>query len=179
MCNVEKAMRNNLTQKYSRGTIIIHWLSALLIIILFPLGKYMAGLEPMNKMGLIKIHAGLGILVLVLTVIRSWLFFKALRPADIATGSRINDKLVVWVHNAFYFILFGIAISGVAVMILGGYGDALQNNNSGLILSRDQIAPLKGHGLLALILMVLLLMHVVGVVKHYLATRENTLRRIF
>ncbi len=176
---MEKAIRNNLTQRYSRGTITIHWLSALLIIILFPLGKYMAGLEPVEKMGMIKIHAALGVLVFILTLIRSWLFFKAPRPADIATGSRINDKLVVWVHNSFYLILLGIAITGIVIMILGGYGDALQNNKPELILSRDQIAPLRGHGILALILMVLLLMHVVGVVKHYLTTGENTLRRIF
>ena len=45
---------NDLSKKYSRGTIMIHWLTAILILTLFPLGKDMEGLEPIDKMGLIK-----------------------------------------------------------------------------------------------------------------------------
>ena len=92
-------------------------------------------------MGLIKIHAVLGIIILIITVIRSWLFFKAPRPVDIKTGSKFNDKFAVWLHNAFYFLLFGIAISGIATLILGGYGEALNSGNSELIINRSEIPP--------------------------------------
>ena len=170
---------NDLTKKFSKGTIIIHWLTAILIISLFPLGKYMEGLNPSEKMGLIKIHAVLGIVVFVLTIIRSYLFFKSPRPKDLKTGSKFNDKLAVWIHNAFYFLLFGIAISGIATMILGGYGEALSQRNSDLIKSHEEIAPLKGHGVMALVMMILLVLHVIGVLKHYILTKENTLKRIF
>lgn len=176
---MEKIIQNDLTQKYSKGTITIHWLSAILILTLFPLGKYMSGIEPTEKMGLIKIHAFLGMLVLVLTVIRSWLFFKAPRPADLKTGSKFNDKLAVWIHNAFYFLLFGIAISGIITMILGGYGAAISSGNSELIINRHEIPSIKGHGVMALILMLLFALHVIGVTKHYFLMKENTLKRIF
>ena len=53
---------NNLTKKYSRETIISHWLTAILILVLFPMGKYMEGLELSEKMNLIKTHAILGAL---------------------------------------------------------------------------------------------------------------------
>lgn len=172
-------MENDLTQKYNKGTIAIHWITALLILILFPLGKYMSGLEPSEKMGLIKIHAIFGIVVLLLTIVRSWLFFKKKRPDDLKTGSKFNDKLAIWIHNIFYFILFAIAFSGIATMILGGYGEALQSNNFELIKERADIAPLKPHGIMALIMMLLLVMHVIGVIKHYFFTKENTLKRIF
>lgn len=176
---MEKTIQNDLTQKYSKAAIIVHWLTALLIFILFPLGKYMAGVEPAEKMGLIKTHTLLGLIVLILTLIRSWLFFKALRPADLKTGSKFNDKLAVWLHNAFYFLLFGIAISGIAAMIVGGYGEAISSGNSELIINRNEIQPIKGHGLLTSILMLLFVMHVAGVVKHYVVKKENTLKRIF
>ncbi len=176
---MKKIIKNDLTQKYSKGAIVIHWLTALLIFILFPLGKYMAGIEPVEKMGLIKIHAFLGMLILVLTLIRSWLFFKAPRPADLKTGSNFNDKLAVWIHNAFYFLLLGIAISGIATMILGGYGEAISSGNSELIINRNEIPSIKGHGMMALILMLLLVMHVVGIAKHYILMKENTLKRMF
>lgn len=176
---MEKTIQNDLTQKYSKGAIIVHWLTALLIFILFPLGKYMAGVEPAEKMGLIKAHSSLGIIVLLLTVIRTWLFFKAPRPAELKTGSNLNDKLAVWLHNAFYFLLFGIAISGIAAMIVGGYGEAIKSGNSELIINRNKIAPIKGHAILTSILMLLFVMHVIGVIKHYVVMKENTLKRIF
>ncbi len=117
-----KKIQNDLSQKFSKGTIVIHWLTAILILTLFPLGIFMGGLEASEKMGLIKIHILLGLVVLILTIIRSWLFFKSPRPDDLMTGSRFNDKLAVWIHNAFYYLLFLIAISGIATMLLGGYG---------------------------------------------------------
>ncbi|HAS42237.1 MAG TPA: hypothetical protein DCS93_17300 [Microscillaceae bacterium] len=176
---MEKMSKNNLTQKFSNGTIITHWLTALLILLLFPMGKYMSDIEAAEKMGLIKVHVILGMLVFIMTIIRSWLFFKAPRPEDLKTGSKFNDKLAVWIHNAFYFLLFGISISGIGAMILGGYGSALIGGNPDLILSKGEIVPLKGHEIMSLIMMILLVMHVIGVVKHYILTKENTIKRIF
>lgn len=175
---MKSEIQNDLSQKFSRGTIAIHWLTALLIFALFPLGKYMEGLEPAEKMGMIKIHAVLGIVIFILTIIRSWLFFKAPRPIDLQTGSKFNDKLAIGIHNVFYFLLLGISISGIATMVLGGYGEAISNANSELIINRNEILPLKGHGIMALILMLLFAMHVVGVIKHYIVIKENSLKRI-
>ncbi len=172
-------IQNNLNQKYGKGTIAIHWITALLIIALFPLGKYLSGLEPSEKMGLLKIHAILGVTVFFLTLLRSYFFFKSKRPDDLKTGSKFNDKLAVWIHNIFYFLLIGISLAGFAVMFLGGYIDALKSGNFDLIVSKEDLIPLKAHGLLATIMMVLLVLHVFGVIKHYLLTKENTLKRIF
>jgi cytochrome b561 len=171
-------IKNNLTQTYSKATILIHWVTALMILFLFPLGKYMEGLEPSEKMGLIQIHAIVGLVIFLLTLVRTYLFFKAPRPDDLKTGSALNDKLVTWIHNSFYVLLFLVSISGIGVMIAGGYGEALQANNPGLIKSPEKIPPLDGHGFFSLIIMVLFLMHVGGVVKHYVVTKENTLERM-
>ncbi|MCL6266915.1 cytochrome b [Flagellimonas myxillae] len=175
---MKRKIQNNLSQKYSRGIIAIHWITALLILALFPLGKYMSSLEPSEKMGLLKIHAIFGAVVFFLTLLRSYFFFKSKRPNDLKTGSKFNDKLAVLIHNLFYFLLIGIALAGFAVMVLGGYVDALKSGNLDLILSNTELASLKAHGLLATIMMILLVLHVVGVMKHYLLTKENTLKRI-
>ncbi|SNZ01165.1 cytochrome b [Flagellimonas pacifica] len=175
---MKEGIQNNLGQKYNKGTIAIHWITALLIIALFPLGKYMSGLEPSEKMGLLKVHAFLGVIVFLLTIIRSWLFFTKPRPDDLKTGSKLNDKLAVWIHNSFYFLLFGLAISGIATVVLGGYGEALTSANPELIINREEIKPLKGHGILAMVMMLLLTIHVFGVIKHYILLKENTLKRM-
>ena len=171
-------IKNDLSKKFSKGTIVTHWLTAVLILTLFPLGKYMEGIPASEKMQLVKVHALLGIIVFVLTLVRSYLFFNTDRPKDIKTGSKINDRLVVWIHNLFYFLLFAISLSGIATMILGGYGEALKSGNFELIKPHGEIAPLKGHGITAFFMMVLLFLHVVGVVKHYVMTKENTLKRL-
>ncbi|HAS40475.1 MAG TPA: hypothetical protein DCS93_08350 [Microscillaceae bacterium] len=175
---MEQTIRNDLPQKYSKGVVVIHWITALLIITLFPLGKYMAGLEPSQKMGMIKAHAILGMIVFILTLIRSWMFFKTPRPAHLNTGSKLNDQLATGIHNIFYFLLFGLSVSGIATMLLGSYGNALISGNPTLIQNNAEILPLKGHGIMAMILMILLVMHVAGVIKHYLVKKENTLKRI-
>ena len=86
---------NNLNQKYSTATIDIYWISTILILMLFPLGKYTTCIEGEEELSLIQTHALLGLAVLILTLIRTWLFFKIKRPADLKTNSKINDKLIV------------------------------------------------------------------------------------
>jgi cytochrome b561 len=171
-------IKNDLQKKFSKTTRITHGVTALLILALFPMGKYMEGLEISEKMGLVRIHAILGFLVLILSIIRTISFFKSERPANLNTGSKFNDKLAVWIHNSFYFVLFGIAISGLATMILGGYGEALKTGNIDLIKSHGEIPPLQAHGIIATVMMILLVLHIIGVIKHYISTRENTLKRI-
>ena len=172
-------IKNDLNDKYSKGIIIIHWLSALLIFALFFLGLSMDGLEVSEKMGLLKPHAALGLLVFILTVVRSVMFFRSKRPANLKTGSKLNDKLAVWIHNAFYILLLIIGASGIATMIIGGYGDALQTGDLTLIQAHENIPPLKAHALAAYLTMVPVGLHIIGVVKHFVLTKENTLKRIW
>ena len=171
-------IKNDLTKKFSKTTRVTHGITALLILALVPMGKYMEDLEISEKMGLVKIHAILGILVFILTIIRTVSFFKHKRPADLKTGSKFNDKLAVRVHNIFYFLLFGIVISGLATMILGGYGEALKTGIIDMVKSHSEIPPLKPHGIMATIMMILLVMHVIGFIKHLIVKKENTLKRI-
>ena len=124
------------------------------------------------------IHAVFGIVVFVLTIVRTRSFFKNERPSDLETGSKFNNKLTVWIHNVFYIILFALSISGIVVMLLGGYVEALQSNTPELIRNRSEITSMKIHGITSLIMMILLVLHVLGVLRHYIFTRENTLKRI-
>ena len=170
--------KNDMTVKYSKGTIIIHWITALLILILFPLGKYIGGLESEDKLSPLGIHAALGIIVFVLTIIRAYFYFKHPRPPHLKTGYKFNDKLIVWIDNSFYYLIFLISILGILAMINIGYGNAIRTGDISLIKPHDESLLVEGHNLLATILMILFVLHVIGVIKHYILTKENTLRRI-
>lgn len=171
-------IQNDLSQKYSKSTIVAHWLTALLVFILFPLGKYMARLAPSEKMGLIQIHVILGFLLLGLTLFRLYCLLKKAAPPALKTGSALNDKFIILTHYAFYFLLFGLSISGIATLFSGGYTLAFRTGSPTMIAPNDTIVPLGGHGILAMILLALLVVHITGVIKHYISTQENTLKRI-
>jgi cytochrome b561 len=170
---------NNLDKKYSLGTRIVHWMTAILILILFPLGKFMDGFAPADKIDLIQLHSSLGILLLVLTLIRVYFYFKHERPARVKTGSKLNDKLVVLVHNSFYYVLTGLALSGIVVMVYGRYIEAIIKGMPEIIKPHKQIPPLEAHELLASIVMILLTVHVIGVMKHFIFRKENIFKRMF
>lgn len=173
------SVHNDLSDKFSKGIIVIHWLTALLILVLFVSGLSLKGLEVSEKMDLLKFHASLGTLFFLLTIIRSILFFKSRRPADLKTSSRFNDILAVWIHNVLYVLMLLLGISGIATMIIGGYGDALQTGDLSLIKPREDIASLKAHTVLSFLTIGLVVLHIIGVIKHFILTKENTLKRIF
>ena len=171
-------VKNDLTQKYTKSTIWIHWVTTALIIISFALGKYVEELEPVDKLGFLRIHAILGLIILLLSFFRSYIYFKSPRPPQLKTGSEFNDKLVIWIHNIFYILLFIIPLTGIIALITTGYGDAISSGDINLIKPHEESIPLESHEILATTMMITLLLHVIGVIKHKILYKENTMKRI-
>ncbi|MCK5170319.1 MAG: cytochrome b/b6 domain-containing protein [Bacteroidales bacterium] len=168
-------IKNDLTQKFGRGTIWVHWITALLILILVLSSLKIGGFEFVEKSTMTKIHILLGSLVFILTIIRSFLLFKSIQPDSLKTGSKFVDKLAIWNHYLFYVLLFTISISEIVIMFTGYYLEFLSSGNIDDIV---KTSSLKYHVLMAFFVILLLIMHAVGVVKHYIFTKENTLKRI-
>lgn len=176
---METTIKNNLTEKYSKPTIIIHWLSFLLIIALIPVGFIMSDMENgETKLLLLRVHLFSGILVFILTLLRVWFFFKHKRPSKLQTGSWLHDKLIVWLENSFYFILILLSFSGIGTVVFGNFAEAIQNGDASLLPQINDIPPAMAHKALAIILIIILLGHIGGVVNHYIKTKENTIKRI-
>lgn len=177
---MRKQFKNDLDQKYSRRIIFIHWLSAILIILLFPLGKYMSDIPFEEKIILIKVHTVLGFLIFILTFIRTILFFTSPRPPHLKTGNKFNDNLAMGVQRVFYLLMLAVSVTGAALLIEGGYAEALMASpvKPDLVLPRLEIGPLPVHNALASTLVVLILMHIVGVIRHIVRTKEKILKRI-
>lgn len=171
---------DNLNSKYSKGTIAIHWISAILILILFPLGKYMSGIPTADKMTWIQVHVLLGLLIFLLTILRSILFFTSLRPVHLDTGSKFNDLLAIGIQRSFYILLLLIGISGISTLIFGGYLDAFMSSTISpeLILPHEDILPLKAHNLLSGLMILLIGMHIVGVIRFNIKHKTNVIKRI-
>lgn len=172
--------KNDLPKKYGKTVIMIHWLSVMLILTLFPLGKYMSGLEVSEKLRLVKLHGILGAIVFVLTILRSVLFFTSERPPHLSTGSKFNDLLAIGIQRSFYVLLLIIGFSGLASLIVGGYLEALTASPMlpELVQPRSEIGPLKLHNVLSMLLMFLAATHVIGVIRFNILHKTNVLKRI-
>lgn len=163
-------------QKYHKHLRIIHAISALLIIGLFILGKVMEEASHEEVMKLLPFHSIGGYLLLFLTAYRTYLLFAKERPAAVETGKAWNQKLMYFIHRAFYVLIFVAIGSGLTVTFTGGYPEAFEAMDSSLI-QGSKYMPF--HGITTMLLIVLLLAHVGGVVRHYLRTKENALKRIW
>lgn len=168
-------IKNDLTQKFGRGIIWVHWLTVLLILIIVLSSLKIGGFEFVEKSTMTKIHILFGSLVFIFTITRSFLLFKSKQPDSLKTGSKFVDKLAVWNHYLFYVLLFAISATGIVIMFTGHYLEFLSSGNIDDIV---KTSSLKYHVLMAFLVILLLIMHVIGVVKHYIFTKENTLKRI-
>ena len=98
------------------------------------------------------------------------------QTSKLAQKLTINLPFGFIIHFTSYFLF---SLSGIATLTIGGYGKVIQTGSLELLRSSDEVIPsLKAHSLTALLLMALFVLHVIGVIKHYLFTKENTLKRI-
>jgi len=173
-------IKNDLSKKYSLATRIVHWLTALGIFILIPLGLKMSEMEiSTDKLALYKTHNIIGFIILLLTLFRVFLYFKHERPTTIQTGSKWNDKLAVWIHNTFYFVIILMVSSGIATNISTGIFDAISSNDVSQFPTIIDGKPAQVHQTLYLVLAVMIIMHSAGFLKHWILKKENTFNRIF
>ncbi|MCW9027547.1 MAG: cytochrome b, partial [Kangiella sp.] len=101
-------------QKYSLTLRVLHWLMALLIIVMIGVGWYMAGLpqESELKYEIYPVHKSMGITLLGLVIIRVFarLFSKnPPLPEGLATWEKWLTKII---HFLFYVLMIAIPIVG-------------------------------------------------------------------
>jgi cytochrome b561 len=173
-------VQNDLTKKYSLTTRITHWLTVLGVFALIPLGIKMHEMEvSAEKLWLFQIHTMIGIFILLLTLFRAYLYFKHDRPPHLKTGNNFNNKLIVWIHNAFYFVVILMTTSGLAINASTGLFDVYKSGDITQFPADIEVIQAEVHEILYFVLALLIILHVAGVLKHILLNKENILKRMF
>ena len=171
---------NDLSKKYSLANRITHWLTALGILTLIPLGLIMHEMEvSADKLSLYRTHTIIGIVILLLTLFRVYLYFTHDCPPQIKTDSNFNDKLSGWIHNAFYFAILLMTFAGLAINATIGLINAYKSNDISQFSADINVLPAEFHEILYFILAVLIVMHVTGVLRHIILKKENIIKRMF
>ncbi len=173
---------SNGVQRYNLVAVIMHWISALLMIYMIFWGEGLirawGGAQPANP----ALHASLGISILILAIARlGWRLMNppppgVPMPAWQATASH-------GLHWAFYALMILIPLSGMAEFdrsIAGKHPEFAQLTFFGLSsiphFSMNWFGKL--HGAMTNITMGLLFLHVAAALKHQFVDKDGTLSRM-
>lgn len=168
---------------YSKRTVWIHWVTALLIFGLIYTGINMEhAIHNPQKFSLYKIHFAFGNLVFLLTIIRVFALINDQRPSSLYPKKSMLQRFISFVHYGFYVIILWMCISGISSLFLEGIYPALVSGQFADLpeISNDGFHPIMlSHHIVAKLVFLLLIFHVLGFVIHLIRKRENTLKRIW
>jgi cytochrome b561 len=176
----------NTERSYGVPAVGLHWLMALLLIALVVLGAYMVRLPDAGfdsrKISAILIHKELGLVALAFAALR--MIWRQLNPvpAPIGTVPEWQQIAGIFVHLCFYALMLAQPVtgwlmssaSGIPVDFLGLFTlpDLLNHNEDRF----DQLRRL--HDWLGIALGALVMLHALAALRHHVALRDATLRRM-
>ncbi len=179
----------NSAARYGRVAMALHWLTALLILIAFPLGMianawpYETTAQFALKADLFSVHKTLGIAAFFTALARILWALTQRRPVPLHPGRKAERFMAEAVHWSLYLAMLIVPLSGwVHHAATTGFAPILWPLGQGLPLvpQSPAFAEAAGavHWLFTKILAASVLLHVGGALKHHLLDRDDTLRRM-
>jgi cytochrome b561 len=168
------------TDRYGVIAIAIHWISVLLILVMFVSGLRAANaVDPATKIALLRAHAAIGVVVLVLTLARiAWWFLADTKPAPVAGMPRWQERLARIVHVLFYIVILGMVASGFGMVLLSGANLILFGDTPGPLADFWNYPPRVPHRIGAVLVLTLFVLHLGGALYHQFIRRDRLLARM-
>jgi cytochrome b561 len=168
--------------RYHPLLVMLHWILALLIVAALALGAVVMvkipNTDPM-KLEALRSHMTGGALIALLMLVRVLVRAQTKHPSAAPTGNTILDRVAWTSHRTFYFLVLGMAGSGI-VMALQTNLPAIVFTGHGTLPADFWAFPVRSvHYLLSRALMALIALHVAGAVYHTLILKDGLLRRMF
>jgi len=196
-------MNNN--TKYTNVAIALHWLIGIAILFMFILGWFMTELPKsapkttsfdIFNLGLViwevakeesprafyfNLHKSIGLSILMLIVLRMYWRFTHRPPAFLNSMKLWEKRLAKATHHSLYLLMFLIPLSGIIMSAGSKYG--IKWFGIKVIPGFDDKAIrelfLEFHGIFGLLLLLLLIFHIIGAMKHSIIDKDGTLRRMW
>lgn len=167
-------------KKYTKSTIIIHWIQGLLILFILVTGSFVLSEMPntIEKLSSFKTHMILGLIITILTIIRIINIIKSPKPQALEV-SAFRQKLINFNHISIYIVLLIIGISGILLSKGSGLGEMIFFGiESQLYDSFKDYSMGIVHGILTKVLLFLILMHIIGIISYKIKTKVNPVKRM-
>ena len=172
-------LRNSLTE-YGLISKLLHWLSAILLLVQIPLGFYLVDLDfGEKKINIENIHVILGLIIFYVVIIR--LINKILNPTPKLDPSIFKGQvfLAKMNHILLYLAILSITISGILKKLFNGetlilfFKEIQIEDNFELADQFYNIHILSNYVILALIGI-----HLMAVIIHRLFFKDNLLKKM-
>lgn len=168
---------------YGLISILIHWVSAVLIMFLFGLGVYMVDLgyydEWYHKGP--ELHISLGLVVLLLMLVRVIWRIANPTPLELA-ATRAQNLAAKLVKLGFYVFIFIVLVSGYLITTAEGQPASMFNliKFPVLVELSSGNVDIAGalHKYLAWGIILLVVLHAAGALLHHFVMRDRTLVRM-
>ena len=195
----------NKNTKYTNVAIALHWLIGIAILFMFVLGWIMTELPTQTpkttsfdifNLGLItwgveeeqsqrsfyfNLHKSVGLSLLMLIVLRMYWRFTHRPPAFLNSMKLWEKRLAKATHHSLYLLMFLIPLSGIIMSAGSKYG--IKWFGIKVIPGFDDKAIrelfYEFHEIFGLLLLLILILHILGAVKHSIVDKDGTLRRMW
>lgn len=168
------------SDRYGAVAIALHWTTAGLI-----LGMIIAGVLSANsqddatKIAILRVHAPVGIAILVLTLARLvWWLAADRKPVDANAASFVRSVASKSVHRLLYVMLIGMPISGFLLLNMSGAREVLFNGAPGPLPVFPEYDAFLVHAVGSFFLVGLLLLHVGAALYHQIVLKDRLLSRM-
>jgi len=190
--------------RYTKTAIILHWLIAIFIALMFVLGWYMAELpkEAPKQMAYdlfdlgvytwqvaeeisprtfyFNLHKSLGLTVLALIFLRVLWRITHTPPAALSSYKAIEKKVATATHHSLYLLMLAVPVTGLIMAINSKYG--VKWFGIDVIAGLDN-KPVRDffectHEFVGIVLLVLIGIHLLGALKHKFIDKDNTMSRM-
>ena len=174
--------------RFSRTTLLLHWLVGLSIIGLLAVGIYM---DEAKVYALYPWHKSFGILVFFIALARIVWRIRNGWPTPVGQHKQIEQVLARVIHWVLILGTVLMPLSGFLMSSLGGNGVALfglelvprnpDPMDPGKVIAYNRaLAGIahEAHGIGGTLMISAIALHVLGALKHHLVDKDGTLRRM-
>ena len=190
--------------RYTKTAIVLHWLIAIFIALMFVLGWFMAELpkeapkqlaydifdlgvytwqlaeEASPRTFYFNLHKSLGLSVLALIVLRVLWRITHTPPAALSSYKAIEKKVATATHHSLYLLMLAVPVTGLIMAINSKYG--VKWFGIDVIAGLDN-KPVRDffectHEFVGIVLLVLIGIHLLGALKHKFIDKDDTMSRM-
>jgi cytochrome b561 len=169
--------------RYHWALVVLHWISAILILVALTTGVLWFQATPNtspDKIAQLGAHMSLGIAILILTIARLAVRVFTPTPERAATGSAPLDRIAAATHYGLYVAIVLMAASGIMTAAMAGLpAIVFGGSREPLPATLSDLAPRIAHGVLAQIIVALVCLHLLGTLYHHFVRKDHPLRRMW
>ena len=195
---------NHPTTSYTKTAKVLHWLIAIGIFGMFALGWFMSELPKeapkqmaydLFNLGIytwnlseeisprtfyFNLHKSIGVTIFALILIRILWRITHRPPALLSSYKAWESKLASGAHHLLYLLMVALPLSGIIMAIYSKYGIKWFGLELIKGLDNKDMRELfyEAHEIIGLIILLVIIVHIIGALKHKFIDKDDTLKRM-